>query len=213
MGKFFEMRFGQDETQERNTRATILRAGHDAITEKSYHGVGLKEILDRAGVPKGSFYHNFKSKEDFAAQLVDVSTDDFVQYLRASLTDKGKEPVDRILNFFSEKREYYIANNLVCDCAIAKIAMELCSHSEMVRGAIKYSYDACTAVLAQCIREAQAAGEIGSKKDADMLANLIFCGFQGVNIRVQINKDIQCFDDYVDMVLYTILDIQTTSAK
>ena len=48
-----------------DTRELILAAGNSLIIQKSYHGCGLKEILATAGVPKGSFYHYFKSKEDF----------------------------------------------------------------------------------------------------------------------------------------------------
>ncbi|WP_281561494.1 TetR/AcrR family transcriptional regulator [Thalassomonas sp. RHCl1] len=58
----------------KGTRDIILEAGHKAITAKSYHACGLKEILDLAGVPKGSFYHYFKSKDDFGLQLIENST-------------------------------------------------------------------------------------------------------------------------------------------
>ena len=51
-------------------RARILAAGTEAMLLKGYNGTGVQEITQGAGVPKGSFYHYFESKEDFAIQAL-----------------------------------------------------------------------------------------------------------------------------------------------
>lgn len=65
-----------------DTKEAILAAGHALIIEKSYNGCGLKEILDKAGVPKGSFYHYFKSKEDFGLALIERAQDQSHDFMR-----------------------------------------------------------------------------------------------------------------------------------
>ena len=54
-----------------DTKENLLRVGVDIIHRKGYHHTAIQEILQIAGVPKGSFYFYFKSKEDFGLQVID----------------------------------------------------------------------------------------------------------------------------------------------
>ena len=47
----------QEKTNEKRLR--ILKSAANLIAQKGYYGVGLKEILDVCGIPKGSFYYFF----------------------------------------------------------------------------------------------------------------------------------------------------------
>ena len=47
----------------------ILDCGERLIANKGFVGVGLVEILTAAGIPKGSFYHYFGSKERFGEEI------------------------------------------------------------------------------------------------------------------------------------------------
>ena len=49
-------------------RDLILSKGAQVMTRRGYHGTGVQEIVQAAGIPKGSFYHYFASKEDFACR-------------------------------------------------------------------------------------------------------------------------------------------------
>ena len=55
-----------------DTRELLLRAGVEALTAKGFSATGIDEILRRVGVPKGSFYHHFKDKEDCALKVIDA---------------------------------------------------------------------------------------------------------------------------------------------
>ncbi|MEA3087540.1 MAG: TetR/AcrR family transcriptional regulator, transcriptional repressor for nem operon, partial [Paraburkholderia sp.] len=52
-------------------REKLLEAGVALFAETGYHGTGVKDIVERAGVPKGSFYNYFESKEAFGAAILD----------------------------------------------------------------------------------------------------------------------------------------------
>ena len=195
----------------KNTRDLILEAGHKAITAKSYHACGLKEILDLAGVPKGSFYHYFKSKDDFGLQLIENSTDGWNVYCREQLTDRNFTPLNRLKNYFNDKITYFLEHGLSCECALPKMALETSQLNEVMRGAIKYSFDSMAAVLAQTIREAQIADEISCKDDADILANMINSALQGIIIRIQIDKSITPLEQFVSLIFKNILQEKTSS--
>ena len=76
--------------QDLDTRARLLEIGAQAIAEKSFNSCGLAEILARAGVPKGSFYHYFSSKEDFGVALVEKASAEYVDWLRPIIGDRKR---------------------------------------------------------------------------------------------------------------------------
>ncbi len=56
-------------TEHHDIRQSILDIAKPIILGKGFSAVGLNEILGAADVPKGSFYHYFKSKELFGEAL------------------------------------------------------------------------------------------------------------------------------------------------
>jgi len=52
------------------TREDLLTIGTEMLTSQGYHGTGIKQVLDAVGVPKGSFYNFFPSKEAFVAAAI-----------------------------------------------------------------------------------------------------------------------------------------------
>ena len=70
----FNKKKDADYSMRQNTRQKILEVGAEIIHLKGYNHTGLQEILQAAGVPKGSFYNYFKNKEDFGLQVIDFFT-------------------------------------------------------------------------------------------------------------------------------------------
>src|SRR5262249_37223828 len=150
----------------------ILEVGAQAISDKSFNSCGLAEILRRAGVPKGSFYHYFESKEDFGVALIEKSSAEYVELLRPIIGDRKRTPLQRLRAVFELSREEGVANG-ARQCLIPKPALEPSQLSEPVHAAVKCAYDQWSAMLARVIREAQAAREIGRAQDPDRLANVL----------------------------------------
>ena len=91
------------------------------------------------------------------------------------------------------------------------MALETSQLNEVMRGAIKYSFDSMASVLAQTIREAQIADEIDCKDDPDMLANMINSALQGIIIRVQIDQSIVPLEQFVALIFKNILQEKSSS--
>ena len=88
------------------TRDKIIASGTQAIISKSYNAVGLNEILAAAGVPKGSFYHFFKSKEDFGVAVVEHFTARAAEHLRTVLREPSRAPLARLRHWFESSRDH-----------------------------------------------------------------------------------------------------------
>jgi len=193
------------ETKELGTRERILEIGAQAIAEKSFNSCGLAEILKRAGVPKGSFYHYFGSKEDFGVALIEKACHDYIEFLRPIVGDRKRSPLARLRTVFELSREECLANGAARQCLIPKLALETSQLSEPVHAAVKSAYDQWSALIAQVIREAQAAGEIGRAQDPDRLANVLVMLWEGATIRMQIDRSLQPVDDFLAFVFDSLL--------
>jgi TetR/AcrR family transcriptional repressor of nem operon len=87
------------------TRDKIIASGIRAMLDKSFNAVGLNEILTDAGVPKGSFYHYFKSKEAFGVAVVEQFVADAADELRSTLGDASQSPLTRLRHWMVTTQE------------------------------------------------------------------------------------------------------------
>jgi TetR/AcrR family transcriptional repressor of nem operon len=188
-----------------DTRARILEVGAQAIADKSFNSCGLAEILKRAGVPKGSFYHYFGSKEDFGVALIEKASEEFVEFLRPIIGNRRKSALQRLRAIFELSRESCMANGAARQCLVPKLALETSQLSEPVHAAVKCAYDQWSALIARVIREAQAAGEIGRNHDPDRLANVLVMLWEGATIRMQIDRSLRPVDDFLAFVFDSLL--------
>jgi TetR/AcrR family transcriptional regulator, transcriptional repressor for nem operon len=192
-------------TRSNGTRERILEAGAQAIGTKSFEGCGLAEILDLAGVPKGSFYHYFGSKEDFGIALIEKAAEEFLELLRPIVGDRRRSPVKRLRAIFEKGRDECAANGAARQCLIPKLAVETSQLSRPVRAAVKFAYDQWAALLARVIREAQEAGEIDRRQDPVRLANVLVMLWEGATIRMQIDRSLQPVEDFLVFVFHSLL--------
>ena len=89
----------------KNTKKKIIEKGAEIIHLKGFYHTGIKEILDATGVPKGSFYNYFKSKEDFGLQVIDYYVEQFSFLMETVMKDTSLSPIDKmrkVLLFFIE---------------------------------------------------------------------------------------------------------------
>ena len=83
----------------RERRDALVRAGVVALTEKGFSATGIEEILQQLGVPKGSFYHYFESKEAYGSELIGSYATYFAEQLDAVFLDESRTPLDRMRDF------------------------------------------------------------------------------------------------------------------
>ena len=198
--------------KDQDTKQRIIDAGTKAIVEKSFNGCGLKEILDAAGVPKGSFYHYFKSKEHFGIAVVEDSSEHHLSFTRKIFGDQKMTPLERIRAYFTEVRDHLQELGSQRQCLIAKVALEESRLSEPMRNAIKVGYDQWQVLLAGVIRLAQAEGEIASDLDPEQLAAFLQNAWEGAMIRMEIDRDCKALDAFIAFVLDRMLSVEAAPA-
>jgi TetR/AcrR family transcriptional repressor of nem operon len=197
------------ETQERETYERILDAGAQAIAARGFHGCGLAEILKLAGVPKGSFYHYFASKEEFGVALIERASNDYLEWLRPIVTDRRRSPLERLRAILQEGYDECRQNGTARACLVPKLALETSVLSDPVHAAVKCAYARWTAVLAQVIREGQSKGEIATDQEPERLANVLVMLWEGATIRMEIERSQAALDDFLAFVFDSLLPPRT----
>src|SRR5260370_7439318 len=85
---------------EKSTRDHLIDVGVNLMHKHGYTATGLTEILESAGVPKGSFYHHFGSKEDFAVSALERYVAREAMHCEAVLSNRKVAPLHRLNSYF-----------------------------------------------------------------------------------------------------------------
>jgi TetR/AcrR family transcriptional repressor of nem operon len=188
-----------------DARERLLEAGTELLRTKGFHACGLTEILTHAGVPKGSFYHYFASKEEFGVVLIERARDQYLNELRELLGDRRRSPIERLRAVFQHSRDHCALDGPTVECLIPKLALECATLSDPVQAAVKTAYAMFGAMLAQVVREAQSAKQVEASLDADHLASVLVMLWEGAAIRMQIERSVAPLDDFLTSVFEQVL--------
>jgi TetR/AcrR family transcriptional repressor of nem operon len=170
------------------TKQRLLAAGLGLMLERGYNAMGLQDLLRETGVPKGSFYHHFRSKEDFALQVVDAYMADVHALLDATLSDPSRPPLARVRGFFEGVRESYASQGYL-GCFLGALGQELSGASEVFRGKIEGCVAAIAGRLAVCLEEARARGDLPPATDATHMADVLVDAWEGAAFRTRLVRN------------------------
>src|ERR1700737_887992 len=90
-----------------STKQRLLDVGMAMLLRHGYHDLGIQALLAATRTPKGSFYHHFKDKEDFALQVIDQYMQGVHEGLATCLADSARPPLERVRSFFEATAEQY----------------------------------------------------------------------------------------------------------
>ena len=120
-----------------DVRQNILDTGQRMMAAKGFSAVGLTEILKASGVPKGSFYHYFSSKDAFGEVLLDRYFEDYLADLDETLRKPGLTMAQRLMNYWRQWQENQSVFGCQGKCLAVKLGAEVADLSEAMRSALK----------------------------------------------------------------------------
>lgn len=170
-------------------RERIIRAGAAIMHVQGYAGTGLKEILDAAGAPKGSFYHYFPSKEAFALAVIEHYEAMLREIGRPALAAEGLACRERLALFVARYRESQAEGGFRRGCPIGNLVLEMAGQSEVLGKRLAVSLEGLTRYFARLIETGQASGEIETTLDAAEAAGFLAGAWQGALLRMKAVRD------------------------
>jgi Transcriptional regulator len=179
------------------TRDLLLSTGTDVISQYGYHASGLDLILKTAGVPKGSFYHYFKSKEDFGLAVIDMFGRQFREKLEAILLNSTEPPVERLRTFFKTGKQDLIDADFEKGCLAGNLGQELADQNEHFRVRIQEIFVSWQNVFETCLKQAAAAGELSAVSDTATMAVFLLSGWEGAILYAKVAKSAAPLDAFM----------------
>lgn len=178
------------ETGKSNTRQELIRVGTEIIGEQGFGATGINAVLTRAGVPKGSFYHYFPSKERFGLAILDDFVQAFDERLEHFLGDTTKTPLTRLRSLFADTIGAMDGAACARGCMAGNLAQELAGQHELFRERLDRAFRGWEGRFADCLAEAREAGEIkdqpGQETELHDLARALFATWEGAVLRAKV---------------------------
>jgi TetR/AcrR family transcriptional repressor of nem operon len=164
------------------TKQRLLEAGLPMLLQHGYNDLGIQALLEATRTPKGSFYHHFRDKEDFALQVIDEYMRDVHAGLDACLCDEASPPVGRVRHFFEMSEEKYRQEGYM-GCLLGGLGQELSGVSDVFRHKIEECFSVIAERIAGCLDIARSNGEIPAGADTHRLASLLVDCWEGAALR------------------------------
>lgn len=157
------------------------------LLQQGYNSLGLQALLDATDIPKGSFYHHFRDKEDFALQVIDAYVCDVHATLDACVTDESMAPLERIRIFFRRVEDSY-RNDGYLGCLMGGLGQELSGVNDVFREKIEWCFSSIAAKLQLCLDAAKESHTVSADVDTVTLANLLVNCWEGAALRSRLQR-------------------------
>ena len=184
----------------RSTRSAILEAAMKQFTERGFSACSVEDITRAAGVPKGSFYNHFKSKQSLAAEIVTEygkgTTD------RSVLTNPAIAPLTRLKKHFAALNAYFSC----CKdgCLVGKFMAEVSVDTPEIRESLRLVLNLWGEQLSSALAEGQRQGFIRKDLPANDLAGFLIDAYEGAILRTRLEKSPRALESFVKIVFSSI---------
>jgi TetR/AcrR family transcriptional regulator, transcriptional repressor for nem operon len=170
------------------TKAALVDAGTRLILEQGYHQTGIQDVLQAAGVPKGSFYYYFPSKEAFGQAVIAQFAEAYLVRLEQYLGDTTARPLTRLRRHQEDLLARFERRGCRGGCLIGNLSQELADQHPRLRTQLDAVLTSWRARYAQLFREAQAVGDLRADRDPEALADFYLDSFEGALLRAKVSK-------------------------
>lgn len=177
-----------------DARDNILASGQRLMASKGFSAVGLNEILATAGVPKGSFYHYFASKDAFGEALLEAYFDEYLAEIDRTLARRGLTMAQRLLNYFDDWQASQSFLDCQGRCLAVKLGAEVADLSEAMRAAMLRGTDGIVDRLAAALEAGVAEGSLSIDDEPRRAAESLYQLWLGASVMVKIVRNLQPFE-------------------
>jgi TetR/AcrR family transcriptional repressor of nem operon len=182
-------------------RDLILAKGAQVMSRRGYHGTGVQEIVQAAGIPKGSFYHYFASKEDFAMQALEHLYRPRLQRYANVLGNTALAPSERIVGYYRDLVAHFARQEkLEYHCFIGSLSFEMAELCQPIGQAVEDILQRSVQLLAQCLELARANGELDAQTDCQSLAEFIANAWEGALMRMKVGASVAPLNVFLDQL-------------
>ena len=162
-----------------SNRERILTEGLRVVHERGFANASVRDIVQAAGVPQGSFTNHFTSKEAFGLEIIEIYYENSRRNIAETLRNDALDPLERLAAYIDLLKERLNGDSMRNGCLFGNFTAEACESSDPIRRRLVEGYAETREGFAYCLRAAVAAGEIAPTTDCDEIAGFIVSSLQG----------------------------------
>lgn len=190
-----------------STRDHLLQVGLRRIHAMGYTSTGVKDILDEADVPKGSFYHHFSSKEAFANEVLKLYVRGENERAEKILRNGKTPPLKRLRRYFEELISVYGQTAAVSGCMIGNFSLELADRSDSIQSLLRNSFSSWQTAIAGVLQEAIERGDLAKLNKPEELAFFLVNSYEGALLRSKADRSNKPLENFLYFAFRILLKV------
>ena len=188
-----------------STRDLLIDVGLERMHAAGYASTGVKEILELAGVPKGSFYHYFPSKEAFAREVLLRYFTGESKRVEKILGANKIAPLKRLRKYFDELISVYGASGRVTGCMAGSLTLEMADHSDVLQSVLRESFSRWQSGIEAILRAAVDCGDLAKGAKTNELAAFVLNSYEGALLRSKAERSQAPLDNFLHITFGVLL--------
>ena len=169
-------------------REKLLAAGLQVVLEQGYCGASVRDIVQAAGVPQGSFTNHFRSKEAFCLEVLERYFTIVRENIDKTLRNDSTPPLKRLRAWVDLQIRYLEQAGMRNGCLIGNYSVEASDHSETIRQRLVEIFKEINEAVVYCLKAAGTAGELSSTTDCDELAHFLYASEHGAILQSKVER-------------------------
>jgi|SRR6267142_1392676 TetR/AcrR family transcriptional repressor of nem operon len=188
-----------------SNRDKILASGLKVVLERGYVGASVRDVVEAAGVPQGSFTNHFASKEAFSLEILDLYFATSRVMISETLRNDALPPLKRLRAYVDASIAAIRSHDTKNGCLVCNFAAEASDHSEIIRKRVSEIYAEMREATAYCLRAAVKAGELPKSLKISEVSNFIVTGLQGAWLVSKVERDLAFAENFKKTLFSTVL--------
>ncbi len=187
-----------------DTRQELIRSGLEVLTQTGYLSAGIEEVIKNIAVPKGSFYHCFKSKQEFGLAVLAAYGAFFAHKLDKHLLNGDMPPLERMTAFVLHAGQGMAKYQFRRGCLVGNLLQETPLLPDEFPQRLKMILGEWEIRVARCFSEAQAQGTIPANASPEKLACVFWSGWEGAVMRAKLFQSADPLNQYWEFFMHSI---------
>src|SRR5580700_7825722 len=188
-----------------SNREKILTEGLRVVHERGFAGASVRDIVEAAKVPQGSFTNHFASKEAFCLEILDLYFEGTRAMIQRTLRNNSLAPLKRLHAFVDAQIKYLNRIGWRNGCLIGNFSAEASEHSEVIRKRLVQIFEEMRQSVAYCLRAAVKIGELPRKTECDELAGFLIASLQGAILQSKTERNAVPLERFKRMIFSALL--------
>ena len=188
-----------------SNRERLLQEGLKVVHERGYLGASVRDIVQAAGVPQGSFTNHFASKEAFVLEVLDRYYAGSAEIVGRSLKNPRLAPLERIRAYIRENRKRIQRDGVQHGCLYGNLSAEAVDHSEPIRRRLEQIFSEAQESVKACLQEAAADGSAPADLDPTRIAAFFISSLQGAILLAKAQRRLTPIDQFESVLFDSVL--------